>query len=441
MSEEKIKLKKINVKGIIILMISITVISIIVLYLLSERVEPLRQVASPTDDFKFVIKPGCKTGAKSLENIIDKKYKATFTCLGEIENLNIDEYLKTSLSPYRTYLLPNDNVLFYIMKKAVIYNPETNKSIVLTDNIDKTASLNRINEIPSNMKDKYFISHYIIFDSTKNKFYKLSKDRINLYNKFIKQRKNFKKNSSLITNFDNNTSLYGSECEEFEFDNLMNGCKEIWLEDFTNLKRYKPVKLPVRKNQFEAVKLKNENILLIGGVSHKKTISNQFNQQTVINKTFSTIELYNPKKATLFSVGNINISPYRLRSLFLKDGNLLIMSDFNLEVIDTKTYKTINHFNLSTYKQGVGTSLLNDGKVLFLGEYGSIYDPKSNKLYNFSNVLTHRFNAKILTLKNGQVLIFGGDLDPSLSVFFYKKDEYIYYNTAELFTIENINNK
>lgn len=441
MSEEKIKHKKISIKSIIILVISITVISIIVLYLLGEKVESPEyfRVASLTDNFKLVTKLGCKTGAKSLDNIIEKKYKATFTCLGEIEDVNINDFYSTNL-----YSLPNNNVLFYTKQKAVIYNLETNKSLILTDDINKTASLIRINEIPSNMKDKYFITHYIIFDSITNEFYKLSEDRMKAYKTFIKERKDFRKNASLIKKFNNNTSLYGSQCEGFKFNNSMNGCKEIWLEDFTNLKRYKPVALKERKYGFSVLVLNNENILLIGGVSELNKIEYPSN-----NKTFNTIELYNPKNATLSSVGKINIPRCCFKSLLLKNENILIfggrstttspkiMAELNnIEIIDIKTYKSINNLSIDYYNEYEAIPLLNNDNILFIGENNFIYDFQKNELYNLRKSLTHRFNVKLLTLNNDKVLIYGGDLPPKFSLSLYKKNECVIYNSAELFTIE-----
>jgi N-acetylneuraminic acid mutarotase len=156
---------------------------------------------------------------------------------------------------------------------------------------------------------------------------------------------------------------------------------------------------------FDAVKLPNGNVLLVGGDN-------------------SPAEIYNTKLGIWAKVANpMNYYYKRAELLLLQNGKVLITgSEFHTEVFDPVSMTFTKAGNRLTLHNGCKMISLDDGRALVVGsgggqnpadytKYFEFYDPERGFWTNTGSIAPPFFGAKeysIHRLQNGKILLVGG---------------------------------
>jgi hypothetical protein len=185
-------------------------------------------------------------------------------------------------------------------------------------------------------------------------------------------------------------------------------------------------KLHKTRDEYTATKLNNGKVLIAGG--------------RYGNNSEKSTELYNPK-ANRFEIGpNMHFSRMYHTATLLEDGRVLISGGEELdltrkklplswnieqsEIYDPRINKFVIAAKMNIQRFKHSCVLLTDGKVLITGGVGTgpkflllssaeIYNPKTNEFNLAGNMNLARVNPNIYLLKNGKVLISGGNRNGS----------------------------
>jgi hypothetical protein len=140
----------------------------------------------------------------------------------------------------------------------------------------------------------------------------------------------------------------------------------------------------------------------------------------------SSAELYDPKTGTFISTGSMTTSRERHTATLLADGRVLIVGGSDGEwVSSAELYDphtgTFSSTGSMTTDRGLHTAtLLQDGRVLIAGGIGNVgdqggvpsaelYDPRAGTFSPTGSMTTSRSAATAVLLRDGRVLIAGGD--------------------------------
>jgi hypothetical protein len=201
-----------------------------------------------------------------------------------------------------------------------------------------------------------------------------------------------------------------------------------------------------------AVLLQDGNILITGGNStakNKAEIYNYLNNKFIkINKTNyphykhysfllpggnalivdrNSIELFNTADNSFRCLNNLPETKNYLATTFFSavltnNNRVLLNFDGNIQLYDLNKNKFINTTKLLTPRKGASLIKLKDGRVLIVGgesidnkhtliKQTEIYNPKYNKIVYASNTLVPRLKPLLTILNDGKVLIIGGDIN------------------------------
>jgi galactose oxidase-like protein len=172
-----------------------------------------------------------------------------------------------------------------------------------------------------------------------------------------------------------------------------------------------------------ATLLGNGKVLFAGG-------SNQ------LSSSVASAELYDPTTGTFGATGNMTVPRDCQVAALLNDGKVLIVGGENFgvgltnqtflasaELYDPATGTFTTTGSMSTPRLFPTATLLSNGKVLIAGGFAvtganppvssaEIYDPSTGTFTVTGNMTVARDNFDAVLLKNGNVLVLGGDATP-----------------------------
>ena len=135
-------------------------------------------------------------------------------------------------------------------------------------------------------------------------------------------------------------------------------------------------------------------------------------------------------------VGDMHYARSGHRAVLLQDGRVLILGgtqDANAEIYtpQTKKFKLIEKYG---DKNGSTLTLLNNGQVLLTGlaEHAELFDPKTEKFIPTGKMNYPRYKHTATLLKDGRVLIVGGEALTSLKGKVLLKER-IFYEYSEIY--------
>lgn len=246
--------------------------------------------------------------------------------------------------------LPSGEVLFINNDSAGLYNPQNKQFELISNNISDFT-----NKFCGVYNKSFYINkssiYYCgaVFDVKTKSFSKGNGEiikRLTLFDKKISSRKwRDKQNVEIVTIFNNGKVLFKSNCQYKS--NKALGCDEIYLEDPINKIKYKSGKFKYKKDNFSAIPLGKEKILIYGGQTNN---NEKLNSELVCSNKY--LESYDPE------TGNISIVKkfdenflYYYQILSTKNNLLLIVDDLNhgivLYLFDLKTKKFVHYLVLS----------------------------------------------------------------------------------------------
>ena len=174
------------------------------------------------------------------------------------------------------------------------------------------------------------------------------------------------------------------------------------------------------RESFASAKLPNGSILAIGG----KTSSG-------INYITYSCELYNPATDTWTYTDSMAFPRFNHAAVVLQDGKVLVAGGYgttnNAEIYDpaTNTWSLTSAMSY-THNDGIAMTRLSDGRVLATGGDGlpsadiaEIYDPNTDTWTSLPAMTMGRDHHQMITLNDGRVLIYGGDVSFSTTTELY----------------------
>lgn len=166
-----------------------------------------------------------------------------------------------------------------------------------------------------------------------------------------------------------------------------------------------------------SILLKDGKVLIIGGDSNNSFFAD--NSITAEFYDFKTQKFINMCTLTLKQPQYFD----KFKAILLADGKVVILNSSDIEIFDPLKNMFYSAGHLRIKRFNYAASLLPDGKILIAGGrtfesnkggYGiassdaEIYDPKTGSSVITNSLIKPRFDCTAISLKNGKVIILGG---------------------------------
>lgn len=266
---------------------------------------------------------------------------------------------------------------------------------------------------------------------------------VEIYNPLDKK---FHKTGNLIINRSSHTATLLKDGRVLIVGGGPSGTKFAEIYDPKTKKFYKTGELITYRNKPTATLLKDGRVLIVGG-----TIFHNFKNGNYKIENIKTAEIFDPKTEKFTAVGSCSTYACPDTAILLNDGKVLLAGQATIGD-DSEIYDPYN--NSFTYIGRVGNYLpkavlLNDGNVLILGGNGSyenietayLYDHNFGKITPTGKLVTGRSSHTATLLKDGRVLVAGGEAGNNISLRYLKSAEIYNPGTKQFTDIGNMQYK